>query len=153
MYLIGFTYSYLCRPKCLKHIFKAFVLNYISNHFHNARMWNNLGCFDRHFDVPLPVNPLFLSSVYFLVSVHYWLHGGRDAIPLVHWPQICPLHHVPHHNPAPVHSKRNWHPEVHKVNLVFQNNIQIWCDLIWFSSSGQCVGDPGSVLSVCGCDC
>lgn len=71
----------------------------------------------------------FCCSVYLLISVNYRLPGGRDAVSLVHRPQICPLHHVPHHNPAPVHPKRNWHPEVHKVALIFSNDTQIRCDL------------------------
>lgn len=82
----------------------------------------------------------FFSSVYFLIWVDYWLYGGRDAVSLVHWPQIHPLHRVPRHYPAPVHSQRNWHPEIHKVHSTCQSNVQIWCALMLLLLGTVCWG-------------
>lgn len=114
-----------CRPKCFRHIFKAFFFPNSRLHVKPFQQWKKCKWiiskrFCLTFWCSSGVSPPSSGcSVCFLLSVNYWLPGGRDAVSLVHWPQICPLHHVPHHNPAPVHPKRNWHPEVHKVTLIF----------------------------------
>lgn len=98
------------------------------------------------------------SSVYFFIWDSHWVCRGRDAVSLVHWPTICPLHHVPLHHPTPFHPKRNRHPEIHKVHNTYlcsewhPAECKLWCDLTIFSSC-QCAGDAGCYVSVCGCDC
>lgn len=134
----------MCRTKCLKHTFLKLCLisDYTSNHLHDTTceiifckmFWSRVWC-------SAGVCPLsFFSSVYFLIWVHYWLYGGRDALSLVHRPQIRPLHCVPRHHPTPVHSQRNWHPEIHKVHSISQSSVQLGWDLMPLLLASVCWG-------------
>lgn len=65
---------------------------------------------------PLSNSGLFFSSsLHLFVRDHNGVHGWRDAVPLVHRPAFFSLHRLPRHHPAPLHSQRNWHPEIHQV--------------------------------------
>lgn len=78
--------------------------------------------------------------MYFSLWDSYGVEWGRNALPLVHRPTICPLCHVPCNHPTTVHPKRNRHPEIHEVR---STNLQS----AWLTAQCKCLRE--FIVSLC----